>query len=183
MQILTPENFRTTRWKNGGGVTHEIAQVSGPNGYIWRLSIAEVDVNGAFSIFEGLSRILTVIEGKGILLNGPTGAIDAAHSVPVRFSGETLIDGILVDGPIRDFNVIFDDELVSADVRVLSAGTCLVLKALQGRTYAILCLARHVTLNDSILREGEVALFDTTPDGVSVSLNGPALLTTLDEFC
>ncbi|MGL4490216.1 MAG: HutD/Ves family protein, partial [Rhizobiaceae bacterium] len=115
-RIITPDQFVTSRWKNGGGVTHEIARHELNSAWVWRLSIAEVATNGPFSHFAGLSRILTVIEGNGIELHTPDAAIKAKHLEPVHFSGDAPVDGRLVDGPIRDLNVIFDGALIDAHV-------------------------------------------------------------------
>ena len=46
---------------------------------MWRLSIAEVDEDGPFSLFEGMARILTVIDGKGMVLESEDGVLDAAY--------------------------------------------------------------------------------------------------------
>ena len=108
-----------TPWKNGGGTTREIAQSPGPKGFSWRLSVADVDSEGPFSRFSGLSRILTVIEGDGFELYGPDGRYDLRRLVPFRFSGDADVSSRLGTGPIRDFNVIYDHDLIDADVEVL----------------------------------------------------------------
>ena len=68
---ILPTAFTTAPWKNGGGVTHEIAKSEEDGAWLWRLSIAEVATDGPFSAFLGLSRILTVIEGEGLQLHLP----------------------------------------------------------------------------------------------------------------
>ena len=84
----------------------------------WRLSIANVDQEGPFSLFEGLDRILTVIEGKGIVLARYNGDLIADLHIPVHFSGSDVINGLLPNGPIQDFNLIFDGSKLAADVSV-----------------------------------------------------------------
>lgn len=115
-RIIEPSGFLTTPWKNGGGITHEIAQEPGPKDWLWRISIAEVASDGPFSRFEGLSRVLTVIEGDGIDLHHADGLLQARPLHPVAFSGDTPIDGRLTCGPIRDLNVIFDPARIAARV-------------------------------------------------------------------
>ena len=66
-----------TPWKNGGGITRNIAKEQDKTGTLWRLSMADVDGDGAFSIFPGLTRILTVIQGDGMVLHGPDGDLQA----------------------------------------------------------------------------------------------------------
>ncbi len=55
-----------TPWKNGGGRTAEILAMpegAGLDGFDWRISTAEVAQSGPFSLFAGLDRWLTVLEG------------------------------------------------------------------------------------------------------------------------
>jgi len=59
-QFFSRDTITTLPWKNGGGVTREVAK-SHSRAPFWRLSIANVDQEGLFSSFEGLDRILTVI--------------------------------------------------------------------------------------------------------------------------
>ncbi len=114
--LVPPESLVPTPWKNGGGVTREVARAEADGGWLWRLSVADVTADGSFSQFPGLERILTVIEGEGIDLVAPEHVIEARLAQPVRFSGETPIEGRLRAGPIRDLNVIFDANRVSVKV-------------------------------------------------------------------
>lgn len=115
-RILEPSGFLTTPWKNGGGITHEIAREPGPKDWLWRISLAEVARDGPFSRFDGLARVLTVIEGEGIDLHYADGVLHALPLRPVAFSGDTPIEGRLTRGPIRDLNVIFDPDRIAARV-------------------------------------------------------------------
>jgi len=145
-------------WKNGGGVTREIAHEKGPKGFTWRLSLADVDVEGPFSIFPGMSRILTVIEGDGLELHR-LGQVDTLPRFsPFRFSGETKIDSVLRQGKIRDFNVIYDSDLIAADVVVLTGPTEKHLEAEAGIFYAVLGVGGEFTCDDSAGDNGIVAL-------------------------
>jgi environmental stress-induced protein Ves len=86
------------------------------------MSVADVDRNGPFSLYQGLFRILTVIEGDGLQLTGPDKAFVAALGKPVRFDGALAIDCELIAGPVRDFNLIFDSARISISVTKLCAG-------------------------------------------------------------
>lgn len=125
-------------WKNGGGVTREIARAEGGNGWLWRLSVADVSADGPFSHFPGMTRILTVIEGAGIDLLTPDGAIAARLDRPVAFSGETAVEGRLCAGPIRNLNLIHDAEAATAEVTPVRGP--LVLAAGPGPTW-VFCRA------------------------------------------
>lgn len=97
-------------WKNGGGVTREIA-VHPPGAamddFAWRISLADVAADGPFSAFPGVDRILTVIEGGGLLLDlaGKVVRLDG-DAPPLAFAGETPVSATLGEGPIRDLNLM-----------------------------------------------------------------------------
>ncbi len=102
---------RAMPWKNGGGVTHEIAihpDGAGTDEFDWRISIAEVATDGPFSCFAGIDRTLCLLDGAGIVLHfagGPKSLIDGAAN-PVVFPGEADVTGRLRDGKILDLNVM-----------------------------------------------------------------------------
>lgn len=103
-------DIAATPWKNGGGVTREIAAGPAPDrseGWGWRVSLAEVARDGPFSIFPATDRVIAVIDGPGMDLIGPDGARLALEPfVPVRFAGEEALDGRLRGGAVRDLNVM-----------------------------------------------------------------------------
>lgn len=115
--IFHRDELSQTPWKNGGGITREIASSEEGEPY-WRLSIADVTQEGDFSTFPGLHRILTVIEGKGMRLQSPTADIHARPREPVSFAGDTPVRGQLVQGPVQNFNLIYDANKLKAIVRV-----------------------------------------------------------------
>ena len=116
MKIVRASDLAEVRWKNGGGVTREIAVASENGKIIWRLSMADVAVDGPFSDFTGLTRILTVIQGNGIDLISTQGKLSADLNRPVRFDGALKINSVLKDGPIQDLNLMFDPLLFDGDV-------------------------------------------------------------------
>lgn len=140
MRIIRPEQFQTQPWKNGGGITHEIAREDRDGALLWRLSIAEVASDGPFSAFPGLTRILTVIEGAGLWLDTPQGRLDALPFRPLRFSGDLPVESRLIAGPIRDFNLIWDATRLAASVAPLR-GSLPACPAAPGRFHALLALA------------------------------------------
>lgn len=98
-------------WRNGGGVTHEIAvhpEGAGLDGFDWRVSMAEVAADGPFSRFDGIDRSLAVLEGTGIRLCMSDGAeiVADATAGPAHFAGEAAIMGHLIAGSILDLNVM-----------------------------------------------------------------------------
>lgn len=122
MQIIRRSKFKTVPWKNGGGITHEVAKAKVKGQLLWRISFAEVASEGPFSLFPGLARILTVIDGEGMDLRDASGAI--AHAVlplkPVHFSGDEPLHGTLRAGQCLDFNLIYDPQRFNGSMQVVS---------------------------------------------------------------
>jgi len=102
-------------WKNGGGVTREVAAFPADTGldtFVWRVSVADVAQAGPFSRFAGIDRTLVLLSGAGMLLDeAQSGEAVTTHALTqpldtARFGGEAHIDARLVDGPTRDFNLM-----------------------------------------------------------------------------
>jgi environmental stress-induced protein Ves len=126
---LTPiawASLRAAPWKNGGGVTREIAAFppgSDTSSFTWRLSVADIDAGGPFSTFPGIDRTLVLLSGKGMELKQDDGTaypLDKPLDV-ARFAGEAAISARLFDGPTRDLNVMVRRAQGSATVQALSA--------------------------------------------------------------
>ncbi len=120
-RLITPADYRRMPWKNGGGVTTEIAvHGGGLDGFGWRLSIADIAQGGPFSVFAGCDRCITVIEGEGMTLAVDGDAPRALRRLqPFAFSGDSAVECALLGGPIRDFNVICDRDRWRARVQWL----------------------------------------------------------------
>jgi environmental stress-induced protein Ves len=133
IQLISPTQWQTQAWKNGGGITHQLARSDDSLGMRWRVSIAEVASDGPFSRFEQTDRIIMLLRGKGFCLHGAaehTVMLDKAL-VPFAFAGETEIDCTLIDGPVQDFNLMTRRSDVKASLQVLSVTGPLSLKLAQ----------------------------------------------------
>lgn len=111
MEIIRYAELRSEPWRNGGGVTRELA--SHPNAasaqdgaWDWRVSIADVTQAGDFSAFPGMDRVLTVIDGELLLLTVDGAEHPLEKYRPFKFSGDAAAKGALPTGDIRDLNVI-----------------------------------------------------------------------------
>jgi hypothetical protein len=171
-------------WKNGGGVTTEIAihpegtELSGA-GFIWRVSIAEVAIDGPFSRFPGYDRHIMTIAGNGMRLAAAGhGAIDLSRRfVPQEFSGDWDVDGRLIDGPVRDFNLMVARERakgtlaveqMSARKRYAAGGDTLLLHVLEGDGMAE---ARVIAEGDTlILSAGETIAVTPSSDDMRLAV-------------
>jgi environmental stress-induced protein Ves len=108
MRRIAQADFKEMPWANGGGVTHEIARREVAGTLRWRFSLAEVAKKGPFSKFEGLGRVLTVVEGDGMVLKSPDFKIVALPFTPVAFPGEAEVEARPIKGKVRDLNLFFD---------------------------------------------------------------------------
>ncbi len=113
------------------------------NSFDWRVSIATIASDGPFSAFEGVDRVITLLQGAGVHLASDDGTIDHPLDTPLQpfaFPGEALVHGRLLSGECEDFNVMTRRATCRADVRVLrQAGE---ISAAQG-----LLLATHGVWN------------------------------------
>lgn len=128
---LDPAAYRRTPWKNGGGITVDIAdayragaQAGSWDGMLWRLGRTEIVAPGPFSDLSGYDRILTVIGGRGLVLEVEDGAaLDVREPFrPVRFRGEERITSRLEAGPVAVLNLIADRRRHAIDVAILQGG-------------------------------------------------------------
>ena len=96
-------------WKNGGGVTRELLRLPADSGDDWtlRISVADIAADGPFSAFHGITRWFAVLDGAGVRLALPDGALEVRRGdAPLRFDGADAPDCTLLDGPTRDLNVM-----------------------------------------------------------------------------
>ncbi len=93
-------------WRNGAGLTRELATGVVDEEITWRVSIARIDVPGAFSSWPGLHRSLTVLTGDELLLtvNGNEHAVPRGQTCD--FSGDADVSGALPGGPVEVLNLM-----------------------------------------------------------------------------
>ena len=120
---LSAADFVTMPWANGKGTTVELLRVEQDGRLILRLSRAMVVEDGAFSIFAGISRNLTVLSGPGFDLVGQGIHLVARPLEPVAFAGDVALRAVGVAQPSEDFNVMTAADLPPAMVAVHPAGT------------------------------------------------------------
>nr|WP_295825454.1 HutD family protein [uncultured Azospirillum sp.] len=167
---LTPADHRRVPWKNGGGVTTELAVEPAADGrFVWRVSIADVVEPGPFSAFPGYDRLIAVVEGDGMRLS-----VDGATPVERRrldpafaFPGEAPVWCEPTAGPIRDVNLMLD--------RASAAGTLTLLAGDAGHRAAGDVLLVHALAGTlTVIPDGGEAL--TVPAGHSLLLRDTAAL-------
>lgn len=106
-------------WANGGGTTRELLRAGDGS---WRVSVTDIDRDGAFSAFPGRRRLLTVVDGVVLAL-----VVDGVEQVveprrPFAFDGDAEVVASVPEGPVRVLNVIADPAAVEPFVTVLELG-------------------------------------------------------------
>ncbi|MGO4836641.1 HutD family protein, partial [Rhizobiaceae sp. 2RAB30] len=114
-------DHKTMPWKNGGGVTTEIAVFpadAGLDDFLWRVSTARVDQDGPFSMFPGIDRTLSILEGEGLdlTIDGEPVRLTSV-SAPYGFAADVPVGSRLIGGSVVDLNVMTRRGLCSSHVR------------------------------------------------------------------
>lgn len=125
VRVVLPSAWVTQPWKNGGGVTHEILRDGPPAQFRVRVSLAEVTSDGPFSRFDAVDRVIALVEGRGFTLHGEGVRTLSEPGVPHAFRGEEPIHCALIDGPVRDLNLMVDrrQARIEAERAVLGPGS------------------------------------------------------------
>lgn len=171
-------------WKNGGGTTTEVA-IEPPGatlatGFAWRISMADVMSDGPFSRFPGYDRALAILSGGMVLQGLGAGDTTLSPHIAVTFAGENDVFCRLLDGPLRDYNVMTRRAAVSAELAFAAlhsetpfrAGSDrLVLTLLTGPARLDSDPAELALLTTLVLEPGETAvLAPTTPAALGVAV-------------
>ncbi|MGW2340442.1 HutD/Ves family protein [Streptomyces sp. NPDC001661] len=182
-QILRADERTPAPWKNGGGITTEV--LAHPEGsttadFAWRISLADVATAGPFSAFEGVDRIITVVEGPGMALtvDGTEHTIDTRYA-PFPFSGDATTDCRLLGGPLVDFNVMTRRTEAKADVRIERGPT--VLEPAPGTRVLALVLEGTATLDTVRLNRLDAVLLQDDEPPVDVAVDGVLAVVSLTE--
>jgi len=117
MQIIRRSSLVPVPWKNGGGITHEMIRMPATGDpFLWRVSIAQIDVSGPFSNFTGYSRKMVLLRGGGLRLRFAAGPDRHLHEIGdmTAFDGAVATECELVDGPCTDLNLMVSASMTGA---------------------------------------------------------------------
>jgi uncharacterized protein len=185
IRYIAASQYLPMPWKNGRGVTFEIAvdpRRAGLDRFDWRLSTALIGEDAEFSMFPGIDRTLAIVSGNGVDLTfepGRTVRLDR-QSVPLSFAADLPLRARLVDGPVVDLNIMTRRGRWRHQVRALSGGTEEVAASLNGPC------ALYVRAGQAKLKQppGDLCCGDTLlierGERVSLSLNPDADLLAID---
>jgi environmental stress-induced protein Ves len=105
-------------WKNGGGWTRELLRWPAAGNWRLRISLADIEADGPFSAFPGVTRWFAVLEGEGVALEfAGTRRELRPGDAPIRFEGAAAPRCTLLRGPTRDINLM----LAGVDGALLAA--------------------------------------------------------------
>ncbi|MFI8011392.1 HutD family protein [Acinetobacter sp. ABJ_C4_1] len=109
IELIRADQYTKMLWKNGAGFTLEIARSQGEADFEWRISMADVTTSGPFSLFPNKQRIISVLDGQGMVLHVDDLPAKTLNQGDIfAFRGESQVQSELVDGVIRDLNLIYD---------------------------------------------------------------------------
>jgi environmental stress-induced protein Ves len=122
--LFRHNDFREGRWRNGRGVSWDIASDRPGDVIDWRLAIARIDSDVPFSHYPGIDRIFTLIEGAGLSLDvAGAGVLPVPEPfVPIYFSGDADCTSTLVNGPCRALNLFLRRGVLGARVIIHDGG-------------------------------------------------------------
>ena len=137
--IIRYEEATPQRWRNDGGWTREIARGGEAEDWDWRVSIADVETDGPFSRFPGIEREIVLLSGAGMHFDfGDGEAFDLTPETPrLRFDGDRALDSHLLDGPTRDFNLMWARDRIDAELWLRPMVGSATLAVAAGETWLI----------------------------------------------
>lgn len=107
---IDPGQFVKQAWRNGGGTALEILRFpAGDGAFDVRISVADIDLSGPFSTYQGFDRWLLLLDGQiSLSLGSSKQSIDLAapDAAPLRFDGATQMECTLKSKSARALNVI-----------------------------------------------------------------------------
>ena len=162
--VIPANEYRRERWRNQLGWTREIYRSPEQGEWEWRLSIAEIERDSAFSSFPGIDRELVLLLGNGLRLrfdDGQVHELEPPHG-KLRFAGERVVTGELVDGPTHDFNLMWRRDRVQAQLWHRPLVGPMVIFAEPYATWAVHLLAGGARFSDDsglpTLETGDTAI-------------------------
>ena len=155
-------------WRNGGGVTSEIASGTGPTP-LWRVSVAQIPTGvSVFSAFQNTHRVFTVVGSQGVRLELDGMTTDVEPLRPFAFNGSHS-PRCVSEGETEAFNVMADSRVACAQVRrrtIDEAGTVTDPDAIT----VVYVVRGTVEGLDRLARSGDSLVIDCA----AIELKGPA---------
>jgi environmental stress-induced protein Ves len=140
VEVIELDRIAPTPWKNGGGTTRDL--LAWPDAAHWqlRISVATIERDGPFSVYEGVDRWFAVVSGVGVALQmGGERYEMRGGAPPLRFDGALSPMCWLLDGPTRDLNLMVQR----------GSGHAALLDAVPGKDWVSRCPWRALVTSDA----------------------------------
>ena len=177
-RVIPANEYRRIRWRNGQGWTREIHAEGTAEDWSWRLSIAEIEHDAAFSLFPGVDRELMLLSGDGLRLRfdgGECVELSPPHDRH-RFAGERALTGELVDGTTHDFNLMWRRDRIRADTWHRPLVGPMVIFVEPGSTWVVHLIAGQARFDATAglpaLAAGDTAVLEAGDDRRRYVLDG-----------
>ncbi|MEX3969986.1 HutD family protein [Paraburkholderia caribensis] len=95
--------FAAQAWRNDGGTTRPLASHADGG---WRISLADVALNGPYSRFPGMTRLSLIVSGAGVTLRDGDRTVVPPPGQTVAYKGDMAWDASLNDGPVVALNTM-----------------------------------------------------------------------------
>ena len=121
MEYFDMRKMSVNLWRNAAGETREICTFPpAKRDFYWRASITSIAANGEFSLFPGMERIVTLLEGGEMFLES---ADRFNHTLkplqPFSFAADLVVKAKLTAGQMSmDFNIMTRLDVCKAKVRI-----------------------------------------------------------------
>ncbi|WP_427132557.1 HutD/Ves family protein [Pseudarthrobacter sp. S9] len=119
--IIRTSRLARVPWKNGAGTTREGAVFpdgAGPDSFWWRISVADIIEDAAFSTFPGTDRHFLLATAGTLTMDVDGARRTAAYGRPETFPGEADVSVRLSSGPTSVINLITKHPYCTGDVSV-----------------------------------------------------------------
>ena len=182
MRIIRASEQVAVPWKNGGGVASAIAgepEGTGFEAFDWRLSGALVERGGPFSHFPDIDRIMLILSGAGLVLEGiaPAPIVLDTGSQPLAFPGDAPVAATLAAGPIRNLNLMTDRRRLRATAERLAIGAAVALPAPAGGRLIVYTESGLLAVAGQRLEAGDTLV---AHEGVTLGGEGRAIIFRLE---
>lgn len=153
MRILRWNDQEATPWKNGGGTTRNIA--AAPDGatladFDWRISIADVEADGPFSAFDGVDRVIMLIEGAQMQLEVAGRPHRLERLEAFAFHGEDPTSCRVPSGPTRDVNLMTRRGRATGEMRAVQVEHEHAAKVAAGDVVVLFALTAGLTIDSGL---------------------------------
>ena len=179
--VLRAAQRAAVPWKNGGGLTREVAAHPAGSGFgtfDWRISIAEVAAPGPFSLFPGIERRMALLAGRlALRIEGRAPVTLTPESPAIAFSGDVPAFGEPQDGPVTDLNLMTRRARCVAELSRHELRSPVALTGTAGATLLLVALCEQsVVCQDTVheLARLDAVLLPPGSPALTVAARGPA---------